>query len=255
MTYYTQGFANFYDRHFTGWVREYSPALADYLDRTDDRRSVLDLCCGTGVTTAVLSERGWQVTGLDRSAPMLRIAGKVLADEVHAGNVRLVEGDARDFRLPEPVGACVCLDGALNHFESPRDLVRCFTCVAAALHEGGQFVFDLFELAHFRHWNNLTLIDEDDTVVAKRGVWDTEAERGMLRVSGVVGSHTGIVRVDQTLTSRYISPAEVTSALAEAGLVHVEHDIAAQYTKCESGSCSKSAVPCRTVYRALKPAR
>ncbi|MFJ4963932.1 dTDP-3-amino-3,4,6-trideoxy-alpha-D-glucopyranose [Streptomyces sp. ADI96-02] len=255
MTYYTQGFATFYDRYFTGWVRDYSPALADHLDRTGGGHGVLDLCCGTGVTTAVLSERGRHVTGLDRSAAMLRIAARRSAEEVRAGGVRLVEGDARDFSLPEPVGACVCLDGALNHFESREDLVRCFTSVAEALHAGGEFVFDLFELPHFRHWNNLTLIDEDDTVVAKRGAWDDEVGRGMLRVSGVVGSDTGIVRVEQTLRSRYYSAAEVTSALAEAGLVRVEHDVDARYSTCESGSCSKSAVPCRTVYRALKPVR
>ncbi|MEU5610632.1 class I SAM-dependent DNA methyltransferase [Streptomyces sparsogenes] len=252
--YYKDGFARFFDGQYTGWTHTFSPRLADHLDRRRlPDRTVLDLCCGTGVTVSVLAAAGWRVTGVDGSAAMLDIARKKLAPDIDSGAVTLLEADARGFRLPRPVAACVSLDGALNHLESPAELTRCFTAVREALVEGGEFVFDLFTASHFRHWNNVTLTDGPDAVVVKRGVWDDEARTGMLRVSGALGSGPACVRVDQTLRSWEYGPEEVSRALAAAGLVSVDHDFEPEYLNCESGSCSRTSVPCRTLHRAVKP--
>ncbi|MDO0928879.1 class I SAM-dependent methyltransferase [Streptomyces sp. TG1A-8] len=252
--YYEDGFARFFDGQYTGWTHTFSPRLADHLDRQQlPARTVIDLCCGTGVTAAILSASGWRVTGVDGSAAMLDIARKKLAAELDSGAVTLLEGDARDFRVPERAAACVSLDGALNHLESPAELVRCFTAVREALVEGGEFVFDLFTASHFRHWNNATLTDDPDAVVVKRGVWDDRARTGMLRVSGVVGTGPAAVRVDQTLRSWEYDAQQVSQALTEAGLVPVDHDFESAYVNCESGSCSRTSVPCRTLHRARKP--
>ncbi|MFI0151251.1 class I SAM-dependent DNA methyltransferase [Streptomyces lydicus] len=253
MTYYTREFSVFFESFYTGWVRHYSPRLATFLrESAPDTRSVLDLCCGTGVTAEVLCDEGWRVTGVDRSPGMLDVARRKLAGLMDTGHLRLSEQDARDFSLPEPVDAAVCLDGALNHLDAPGDLERCFHRVGAALADGGQFLFDVFETSHFRHWNNLTLLDEDAAVIAKRGVWDADSGTGMLRVSGVVEDDGRPYRVNQTLRSRYYGPDEITTALKSAGLTPADHDIEASYVKCESGSCSRTPAPCRTIYRAVK---
>ncbi|MGK5628009.1 class I SAM-dependent DNA methyltransferase [Streptomyces sp. URMC 123] len=255
MTYYTREFSHFFESYFTGWVRHYSPRLAAFLRQSaPDARSVLDLCCGTGITAEVLCGEGWTVTGVDRSPGMLDVARRRLGDLIEAGRARLSEQDARGFSLAEPVDAVVCLDGALNHLDAPGDLERCFARVGEALAPGGQFVFDVFETSHFRHWNNLTLTDDADAVIAKRGVWDTDSGTGMLRVSGVLEQDGRLERVDQTLRSRYFDPQDIAAACKSAGLALAEHDIEASYVTCESGSCSRTAVPCRTIYRALKPA-
>ena len=255
MNYYTDGFALLFDRRFTGWVRDFSPRLADHLHTSrGGPRSVLDLCCGTGVTAEVLCDAGWRVTGLDRSRGMLGLAADRLARHTDAGRVDLVEGDARDFSLPAPVSAVVCLDGALNHLASLDELTQCFACVAASLTEGGEFVFDLFEESHFRHWNNLTLVDEDDAMFVKRGVWDTSTHTGMLNVSGVLEHGGTAVRVRQVMWSRYYAASDVVAALEKAGLTPVEHDFEASFVKCESGSCSRTPTPCRTIYRAVRSA-
>ncbi|MFE7301316.1 class I SAM-dependent DNA methyltransferase [Streptomyces sp. NPDC057579] len=252
--YYTDGFASFFDSRYTGWVHTFSPRLAEHLGRQGlPERSVIDLCCGTGVTASVFHEAGWQVTGVDGSAAMLDIARKKLAPALDAGALHLIEADARSFRTPRRAAACVSMDGALNHLESVAELARCFTAVSEALLPGGEFVFDLYEASHFRHWNNLTVTDEPDAVVVKRGVWDDGARTGMLRVSGVFGTGSSVQRVDQTLRSWEYDAAEVAGALASAGLAPAAHDFGAAYVKCDSGSCSLTSVPCRTIYRARKP--
>ncbi|MBO3676422.1 class I SAM-dependent methyltransferase [Streptomyces sp. NEAU-YJ-81] len=252
--YYTDGFAAFFDSRYTGWVHTFSPRLADHLDRQGlPERSVIDLCCGTGVTASVFCAAGWQATGVDGSAAMLDIARKKLAPAVESGTLTLIEADARTFRTPRPAAACVSLDGALNHLGSVAELTQCFTSVREALLPGGEFVFDLYAGSHFRHWNNVTLTDDAGAVIVKRGVWDDGARTGMLRVSGVFGTGMAAERVDQTLRSWEYDDAEVAEALEAAGLVPAEHDFEQRYVKCDSGSCSLTPVPCRTIYRARKP--
>ena len=52
---------------------------------------LLDLCCGTGNLAALLSERGYAVTGVDGSKEMLAFARK------NAPNAEFVAADARSF--------------------------------------------------------------------------------------------------------------------------------------------------------------
>lgn len=252
--YYSDGFAAFFDSRYTGWVHRFSPRLVDHLDGQElPERSVIDLCCGTGVTASVFCAAGWRATGVDGSAAMLDIARKKLAPALDSGALTLVEADARSFRTPRPAGACVSLDGALNHLGSVAELTACFAAVWESLLPGGEFVFDLYTGSHFRHWNNLTLTDDPDAVIVKRGVWDDTTRTGMLRVSGVHGSGPDIQRVSQTLRSWEYDDAEVAEALAAAGLEQATHDFEPAHVKCDSGSCSLTPVPCRTIYRARRP--
>jgi len=253
--YYSQGFAAFFDGHYTGWVDRFSPRLERQLSAAagESPRVALDLCCGTGITTAYFLDAGWRVFGVDGSKAMLDLSRTRNADAVADGRLRVVQADNREFTLPERVSAAFSLDGALNHLPSLAELGRCFAAVHAALAPGGQFVFDLFEQSHFLHWNNVTVTDTPDAVVVKRGVWDDEARTGMLRVSGVYSRDGRSERVDQTLSSWYYDAEEVAGVLRSVGFEPRSHEFGGPDLKCDSGSCSNTTVPCRTVYRAVKP--
>lgn len=110
---------------------------------------VLDLCCGTGQMMAPMIARGFQVTGIDMSAEMLRHAAKA------APEADLHQGDAREFALASPVAGVVCASASLNHMSSLDDLERVFLSVNRALADGGLFVFDINHPAQMaRHWLN-----------------------------------------------------------------------------------------------------
>ncbi|MGW9076526.1 class I SAM-dependent DNA methyltransferase [Streptomyces kronopolitis] len=251
--YYSQGFAAFFDSSYTGWVDRFSPKLVAHLAQAaGDNRTAADICCGTGVTAAHFLDAGWTLHGVDGSKAMLDLARARHAARIEEGRFGVTEADARAFRLPAEVAACVSMDGALNHLPTLDDLRQCFTSVAAALAPGGEFVFDLYEESHFLHWNHVTLTDSPEAVVVKRGVWDTAGRSGMLRVSGVFGTGDRAQRVDQTLASWYYDHAEVTGALRAAGLEPLPHDFGGPDLKCDSGSCSRTDVPCRRVHRARK---
>ncbi|AHH99057.1 class I SAM-dependent methyltransferase [Kutzneria albida] len=252
--YYGAGFASFFDSSYTGWVHRFSPRLAEHLTRTTQLpHTAVDLCCGTGITTSYLLDAGWQMVGVDGSKAMLDIASTRNSEAKQEGRLRLVVSDAREFTLPQQVSACFSLDGALNHLPSSAELERCFAAVHAALAPGGVFVFDLFEQSHFLHWNHVTVTDTPEAVVVKRGAWDPEARSGMLRVSGVYNGGDRVERVDQTLTSWYYDHETVVSALLSAGLEPATHEFGGADLKCDSGSCSRTSTPCRTVFKAVRP--
>lgn len=56
-------------------------------------RSVLDLSCGTGSQVFALTQKGFDVIGIDISPTMLAIARRKA--EKNDANIRLIEGDMR----------------------------------------------------------------------------------------------------------------------------------------------------------------
>lgn len=47
-----------------------------HLPKTKDKKKLLELACGTGIQSVRFSQAGFDVTGLDLSADMLKIAEK-----------------------------------------------------------------------------------------------------------------------------------------------------------------------------------
>ncbi len=114
-----------------------------YVERIWDRfeycaATVLDLACGTGNVALELERRGYQVTGVDNSAAMLR-----QARAKPARSARFLLQDARSLHLPELFDACVCLFDSLNYLLTPEDLGAALAGVSRSLRRHGLFVFDV----------------------------------------------------------------------------------------------------------------
>jgi SAM-dependent methyltransferase len=112
-------------------------------------RRVLDLGCGTGritiplVTAAVAAHDEAEVVGLDSSRAFLRATERKLAASPHAGRIRLIEGDMRDFDLGEPFDLVVCGYNNLAYLHETADHLACFRAVRRHLAPGGLFAFDV----------------------------------------------------------------------------------------------------------------
>jgi predicted TPR repeat methyltransferase len=100
-------------------------------------RSVLDLCCGTGLLAGELVARGYRVAGVDASAAMLALARKRLGPGVALDRVTLP-----DLTVEHAFDAAVCTFDGLNYL-TPDALRLTMARVATGLRSGGWFVFDL----------------------------------------------------------------------------------------------------------------
>lgn len=102
--------------------------------------SVLELGSGTGRISATLAQRGYDVTGLELSRPMLTQA----VTKKPAG-VRLtyVEGDMRAFDLGRRFDAVICPFFALAHVPPGPDWEATLRCVARHLEPQGVAAFHI----------------------------------------------------------------------------------------------------------------
>jgi len=120
-------------------------------------KTILDLACGTGIPTLLFAKKGFRMIGIDFSQAML----DVLQKKINGYDITTYRADIRDFTIPAPVDAAICLYDSLNYLLTGDDLKRCFQCVRTALKKTGLFVFDMntsYGLSAF--WGNRETIRE-----------------------------------------------------------------------------------------------
>jgi predicted TPR repeat methyltransferase len=100
-------------------------------------RSVLDLCCGTGLLAAALIARGYRVAGVDKSDAMLALARERLGSDVV-----LAEMTLPDLKVEGVFDAAVCTFDGFNYL-TPDELRLTMAAVALHLRPAGWLVFDL----------------------------------------------------------------------------------------------------------------
>jgi len=100
-------------------------------------RSVLDLCCGTGLLAGELVARGYRVVGVDASEEMLALARERLGPEVVLSRMILP-----DLAVEGGFDAAVCTFDGLNYL-TPDELRLTMDAVAGCLRPDGWLVFDL----------------------------------------------------------------------------------------------------------------
>lgn len=105
----------------------------------------LDIACGSGRLTAMLSAKGFSMTGLDSSEEMLNLAA-VRARKARA-NILLLSGDINRLKLAKKYDSVFSTCDGLNYVTSEENLFKLFEEVYNALTEGGTFVFDMSTLS------------------------------------------------------------------------------------------------------------
>ena len=151
---------------------------ADYLERLFQKsrlpvRTVLDLACGTGSMTAVLTERGYELIGVDESPDMLAVAREKAAGLKGEPPVFLNQSMPK-LDLYGTVEAAVCCLDSLNYLTSPREVQRTFERLALFIAPGGILIFDINSASYLRDLNGQVFLDETDDVYC---VWRAEFEK------------------------------------------------------------------------------
>jgi trans-aconitate methyltransferase len=99
-------------------------------------KSVFELACGTGGILEVLAT-DYQVTGLDNSAEMLKVARKRLP------NTEFIQASMADFNIERRFSAVLCIYDSINHLLLFSEWQSMFEKVAQHLEPGGLFIFDM----------------------------------------------------------------------------------------------------------------
>ena len=212
-------FAWLYNQDFGAYGERIFPVLKDIAgDKLPKGARVLDLCCGTGQLAKVLVEKGYQVTGIDGSAEMLRYAKR------NAPDAELINEDARTFKLPPVYDAVFSTFDSLNHILKAAELLRTFKNAYKCLVNGGIFIFDLNTERNFKtNWKNSKIIKETpDYFYAVHSDYIPEKRRAPWHCTIFRRQGRWWQRSDVLLEETFYPVTKVKSLLKRAGFTDIK---------------------------------
>ena len=131
------------------WRRRFVRRLAKKLP---EKAAVLDLACGTGDLTKALSEKGYQVTGLDISSEMMAIGREKC--RYLSPKPNFVLGSAEQIPFPDDTFDAVTIAFGLRNFDHRA---QCLAEIYRVLKPGGRLAVLEFAVPRNRHWNKIYL--------------------------------------------------------------------------------------------------
>jgi len=105
-------------------------------------KTILDLGCGTASHMIPLIEKGYQVTGVDASTQMLKIASQKL--EKLNLNAGLHKEKLQTFQLHNKFDAVLCLFSVIDYITPRKDLLLVLKNVAGHMKRTSLFIFDFW---------------------------------------------------------------------------------------------------------------
>ena len=138
--------------------REWGEYLIDLLKEYEINDGLLlDLGCGTGTMTEILSEAGYDMIGVDNADEMLNIA--ISKREQSGHDILYLNQDMREFELYGTVRGIVSICDSINYITEEDDLLQVFKLVNNYLDIGGLFIFDLNTEYKYRQIGDATIAE------------------------------------------------------------------------------------------------
>ena len=173
---------------------------------------ILDLACGHGRHANPLAERGYHVTGVDRSAGFLDIARSEATQKGLA--VEYIQQDMRQISFENQFDRVMLMYTAFGYFDDDENL-RVLHNIAKALKTDGLFLFDLPNrdtmLRGFRPYG---VTERGQDLMIDRCTFDALTGR---QINKRIMIRNG-KRKDATIVLRLYNPNEIDSLLGMAGL-------------------------------------
>lgn len=153
-----QDIAKYYDKIF--YWKDYKKEV-DFIESffrkyNLDGKEILDVACGTGSHANEFGKRGYDVTCLDLSEKMLKLAKKKIK------NTKFYKADMKNFNLNQRFDAITCLFGSINYNLSSKELESTLGNFYNHLKTKGVCIFDVW-LTKESFRNNKTLDGYSDS--------------------------------------------------------------------------------------------
>ena len=153
---------------------------ADYLEKLFQKsripvHTVLDLACGTGTMTWILTGRGYELIGVDASEEMLAAAMDKSGCVEGVQPIFLHQSMPR-LDLYGTVDAAICCLDSLNYLTNPGDVQRTFARLHLFIAPGGTLIFDINTVEKLAALDGQVFLDETEDTYC---VWRPEYRRGL----------------------------------------------------------------------------
>lgn len=179
---------------------------------------LLDLACGTGTLSEIMSKLGYDVIAADSSVEMLMQANQKKLQ--NKSNVTYICQDMTELDLYGGVDGCICALDSINHVTDKNAVQRIFDNVYTFLNDGGLFIFDVNTI--YKHNSilsgNTFIYDMDNVFCAWQNsdCIDNTVEMTLdIFAENEDGSYD---RGFETFCERAYSDSEITNFIEKAGL-------------------------------------
>ncbi|KXH87383.1 class I SAM-dependent methyltransferase [Sporosarcina sp. HYO08] len=140
---------------YTNFAAVYDELMTDipydvYVDLIDitlsgiEKKRILDVGCGTGQLSIKLAKKGADVTGIDLSANMLKVAKERALEQSLTVQFKQQPMQQLD-GLFEFDAAVIAID-SLNYLQRKEDVIQTFERIHSALKAGGKLLFDVHSI-------------------------------------------------------------------------------------------------------------
>ena len=220
MEAYTE-FAKVYDEFMEETPYEkWKEFIIEYLKRENiEDGIVLDLGCGTGCLTRMLSDAGYDMIGVDSSFEMLDVA-RCSSDD----SILYLAQDMREFELYGTVRAVVSSCDCINYITDVEELVEVFSFVNNYLDPKGIFIFDFNTKHKYEQIGERVIAENQDNASF---IWENfyypEECINEYDVTFFLKEENDLYRkVVEEHFQRAYTLEEIKECLAKSGLVFVE---------------------------------
>lgn len=180
---------------------------------------VLDLGCGTGVMTELLSEAGYDMIGVDNSEEML---GQAMEKREESGHdILYLLQDMQEFELYGTVRAIVSSCDCLNYLTEEEDLLQVFRLVNNYLDPGGIFIFDMNTVYKYEEMlgDNVIAENRDDGSFIWENCYDPELQMNEYALTLFIPREDGLYEKHEEFHYQKAYTTEVVKEMVEkAGL-------------------------------------
>ena len=179
---------------------------------------VLDLGCGTGTMTELLSGYGYDMIGVDSSDEMLMQAYE--KREQSGSSILYLRQDMTEFELYGTVRAIVSVCDSLNYLLTEEELLQTFRLVNNYLDPAGIFIFDMNTAYKYRQIGSSVIAENRDE---GSFIWenDFDEEEGINEydLTLFLPREDGLYeKSEEYHCQRAYGPETIKSLLEEAGL-------------------------------------
>ena len=210
---------------------------ADYLEELFKKHFngkpelICELGCGTGTMCNILSDRGYDMIGIDMSESMLDVAMQKSVGK----NILYLNQDMREFELYGTVDVIICLLDSFNYITDIADLEKIFALCKNYLNPDGLLIFDVNTKYKFENVlsDNTFTYDTDEIYYVWENNYDTKTKLCEFFLTFFVENDGVYDRIDEYHVERCYEDKEILNALEKTGFndIHTFGDMSFEMPK------------------------